>query len=434
MGIVRNSFASLKFDGNTDNAATTAYHSDFDLIGDFTISVMGLARRNASITQRFFSKSSGNANNYGIGINSNGAIQFTIYGAVDINFANTIIPENDWFHLVVTQTSGTYKMYINGMIAETKTGQTQPSATDSQTVFVGQGRTNENFAGYIDEVRVWKGTVLTAAQILSLYRTGINPTTSGLVAEWLLNEGAGTSSLDTSGQTHNLTIAAGADWNAEAPSKPRPSVGGNLVKNGDFSYVPPFTAATTTASRFIDGTASGSATNSTFGWAIYLNGAGNSAQLATNSAIITLTTGGAGNLVTLANHQALNTGGAVTSAYLAPISPSTPIKITVRYRTVGGTAAAANSVQLRCHQYTAAPASAATEVSSSRQSTMLTTLDGSWESKTLSFTTTSTTSHLLLGVVQGNSFGASNGNSGQAVEVSNISVTPTTNTTRTAVT
>ena len=35
----------------------------------------------------------------------------------------------------------------------------------------------------------------------------------------------------------------------------------NLLTNGDFEYAPPFTAATTSATRFIDGTATGSANN-----------------------------------------------------------------------------------------------------------------------------------------------------------------------------
>jgi hypothetical protein len=42
----------------------------------------------------------------------------------------------------------------------------------------------------------------------------------------------------------------------------------NLVFNGDFEYAPAFTAATNTAARFIDGTASGSISNSIYGWSV----------------------------------------------------------------------------------------------------------------------------------------------------------------------
>ena len=49
------------------------------------------------------------------------------------------------------------------------------------------------------------------------------------------------------------------------PASPRHKLGGNWVLNGDFESIPPFTA-NQTANGYIDGTASGSATDDTYHW------------------------------------------------------------------------------------------------------------------------------------------------------------------------
>src|SRR5882672_4340678 len=46
------------------------------------------------------------------------------------------------------------------------------------------------------------------------------------------------------------------------------NAGQNLIFNGDFESAPSFTAATTTTARWIDGTAAGSTTADTWGWAM----------------------------------------------------------------------------------------------------------------------------------------------------------------------
>lgn len=58
--------------------------------------------------------------------------------------------------------------------------------------------------------------------------------------------------------------------------------GNNLIHNGDFELAPSFTAATTTSSRWIDGTAAGSTTNDTYGWALI--GTSGSARFDTSQA------------------------------------------------------------------------------------------------------------------------------------------------------
>jgi hypothetical protein len=49
---------------------------------------------------------------------------------------------------------------------------------------------------------------------------------------------------------------------------PRTNLNGNLIYNGNFEIAPPFTAGSTTANTWIDGTAAGSTALKAYGWAI----------------------------------------------------------------------------------------------------------------------------------------------------------------------
>ncbi len=126
---------------------------------------------------------------------------------------------------------------------------------------------------YIKSLRIWN-KVPTLQEIKNLHFANIVPrdTSDNLLIDYKLNEGAGTIAYDSSGNGNDGTIT-GATWSAAVPSKAREVIGGNLVKNGDFSYVPRVNVATTTSLRWIDGTAGGSTTNDLFKWH-YVNDAG----------------------------------------------------------------------------------------------------------------------------------------------------------------
>lgn len=60
---------------------------------------------------------------------------------------------------------------------------------------------------------------------------------------------------------------------------PRRSLNGNLIYNGDFEIAPPFTAATATATTWIDGTSAGSTAITAYGWAIPSGAVSNTANV-----------------------------------------------------------------------------------------------------------------------------------------------------------
>ena len=89
-----------------------------------------------------------------------------------------------------------------------------------------------------------------------------------------MDEGGGSTAFSQSG-TRNGTIT-GATWTSNAPYKPRvpaTSALNNLLTNGYLDFTPPFTAATNTSGRWVDGTAAGSLTNDLSNWYLII-GAG----------------------------------------------------------------------------------------------------------------------------------------------------------------
>jgi hypothetical protein len=176
--------------------------------------------------------------------------------------SSSMLSPGQWYHGVYTFDGTNGNIYINGVL-DNVTGTNQPSGSNNSSLRIGDG--TSGLRGNVSKAVVYNRAV-TAAEVASIYAGNIP--TSGLQANYPFNEGAGTIAYDTSGNGNNGTITS-PTWTRETPSKTRKAVNKNLVYNGDFEIVPPFTAATTTSSRWIDGTASGSTTNDVLGWGLY---------------------------------------------------------------------------------------------------------------------------------------------------------------------
>lgn len=174
----------------------------------------------------------------------------------------TNVPIDTWFHLAFTWDGTTARSYINGTLL------TGTSASPASGVTTGLSLGNQGGA-------FWRGNqsmvklytrVLSQDEItaLSLMRDE-EVSTSGLWVDWHMDEGAGSSVTDYSGNSRTGTITSGT-FVYDSPMKARKLINGNKVRNGDFEYAPPFMAATSTGGRWIDGTAAGSTTNDIFGW------------------------------------------------------------------------------------------------------------------------------------------------------------------------
>lgn len=155
----------------------------------------------------------------------NGKVQLNVYltnrciqgdtnGSSGVNGEIGSIIPGVWYFVSMTWTAaGAINFYINGVLngAANKTGGAVVAGTTN--LFIGgRNADDRNFNGYIDELRIYS-SILSSAEILNLYTKGTVP--SGCVAEYLFNEGSGTTANDTVGE-HDGTIN-GSTYSTSAP-------------------------------------------------------------------------------------------------------------------------------------------------------------------------------------------------------------------------
>jgi hypothetical protein len=273
--LVRNIPASLFFDG-TGDFVTLGNLSVLNVTSALTISAR-VYLSNVSATSTIFGKSDGGiTQGYRLRVTAGGKVTFFVAsgGAQKRVDSDVVLQTNTWYHIVATADTTDARVYVN---ASLQTGDIQPTGsaltTSTASARIGDDvGSTASFNGNLSEVCFWN-TALTQNQVTDLCFSGAIPST-GLVGKWLLDEGAGSTALDTSSSANNGTIT-GAVYSANTPFKSRKrSINGNKVRNGDFEYAPPFTAVTSSSPRWIDGTSGGSTTNDLFGW-YYIVGVGN---------------------------------------------------------------------------------------------------------------------------------------------------------------
>jgi endonuclease/exonuclease/phosphatase family metal-dependent hydrolase len=130
--------------------------------------------------------------------------------------------DNKWHHLVGQYTGSELQIYVDGslVLATAVSGAIEYTLGGSFSLGQqGTGGTNHNFAGAIDEVRVF-GRGLTASEVSAL---AAEPPISFSV--WTLDEGTGQVAADSSGNDNN-GVVNGAAWTQSG------AIGGALAFNG----------------------------------------------------------------------------------------------------------------------------------------------------------------------------------------------------------
>ncbi|WP_342347574.1 LamG-like jellyroll fold domain-containing protein, partial [uncultured Nitrospira sp.] len=153
---------------------------------------------------------------YEVGILSDGTIRWA--------FANTdpgwtwhntghVVTLNEWTHVAITHNSGVVITYVNGSVVETyngsgSIGDVYPVLEDFRIGGRSNNPTGQYFEGSIGEVRIWN-TVRTAGEISTNYDLLLTGNESGLVGNWLLREGSGTTATDISSSGNDGTLGGG---------------------------------------------------------------------------------------------------------------------------------------------------------------------------------------------------------------------------------
>lgn len=184
--------------------------------GNFTI--MAWVRRSSTGgNQSIVSKNNNNTEGFRLFFNNENKIRMDLIEAssTDMVVSNTAISStSDFNHIAVTRSGSTVTIYLNGVSDVTGSSSKNVSAVGS-TVMVGNAvidGVNNFFNGFIDEVRLYKGTALTAAQILSISRKkSLIP--SGLSAYWKLNN----SYTDSTTNNNTLTPVNSPTFSTTVP-------------------------------------------------------------------------------------------------------------------------------------------------------------------------------------------------------------------------
>lgn len=135
------------------------------------------------------------------------------------------VPINTWTFVTGTYDGVNIKVYINGIQAGVTP---QTGNIDSQAAAFGIGQMDAAtfLKGLIDDVRIY-GEALNATQILNLYY-GNEPSTLNLKLQYKLDEGSGTTTIDSSGNSNTGTITA-ATYSSDVFIKPRTVAGRRQV-------------------------------------------------------------------------------------------------------------------------------------------------------------------------------------------------------------
>jgi hypothetical protein len=162
--------ASALFDGNGDYLSVT-YNSDLSLIsGDWTIEawIYPTATEGAVINKDGVSGSS--YSQYSLGINSSGYLSGFLGNGngtspTGTSYAgSTTVSLNAWHHVAMVSTGGTCKGFLDGVQQWSSAAATMYEGSKALLIGYQSGQpTAEYFDGYIDDIRITKGTAIYTA-------------------------------------------------------------------------------------------------------------------------------------------------------------------------------------------------------------------------------------------------------------------------------
>lgn len=195
---------ALSFDGTGSSYVSVPSASNLDLTGDFTIAFWVNPVSVSGNNEIMEHGTLGSAGAWKAAIFAGGKITFTIPTVVDLTDPGSLaVAINVWNEVVITRSGTTYAFYLNGAASGTLTDSHSVSAS-AVPLIIGRRSSGTLGAlnGQLDDVRLIKGTALTAAQVATMNSTMVTPTP--FTSEWRFDEGYGsTTALD---QTNNGDI------------------------------------------------------------------------------------------------------------------------------------------------------------------------------------------------------------------------------------
>ena len=222
-----------------DSIGVTSTNAAFALgTGDFTIEGW-FYLNNPTYAQGFFhinTAVNATANGYAAGITAAGLLQY-YYNGTFIN-TNVTLASNTWYHIALVRSSGTLRIYVNGIVPSTGGSVSDTQNLGNSLCYVGlfYGTTGFCMTGYASNFRVVKGT--------AVYTTNFTPPTAPLTA--ITNTSFLTSQsnrfVDNSSNALSITTAGTPSIQAFSPFLPTraytpQTIGGSGYFDGTTDYL-----------------------------------------------------------------------------------------------------------------------------------------------------------------------------------------------------
>ena len=225
-------YNSVYFNGSTDYLTIPSSPNLAFGTGDFTIEMWCYLTATGSGDGAFWEARNSGATSTGFIFNSRavtGGYKLNIFTDGAANIGATTILYNTWAHIAVCRSSGSIRLFVNGIVDLTVSKANNFSETPAITIGSSALYPSSNITGYISNLRIVKGT--------ALYTTAFTPSTTPLTAI------TGTSLLIC---TSNTSLNPFKDLSTNNFSL----TFSTSVKNYTFSYLDPFITLASTSTYF----------------------------------------------------------------------------------------------------------------------------------------------------------------------------------------
>lgn len=216
----------MQFTSANGNYVNCSNHASIQLNGSLSIEawINPATAADMSIVEKYSAPCTGG---YALRMNPSRNIVVFSLGASNVCtplISSGTVPLNQWSHVALTFTAGTLRVYINGVLNGTLTGQGAPNSSPN---FLTIGRRGDNssalhFNGLIDEVRIWN-IARSATDLVNAMNAPLAGNEANLVAYYNFNQsGQGTglslTNSSTSPQSGGTAVQGTTQGNASTPA------------------------------------------------------------------------------------------------------------------------------------------------------------------------------------------------------------------------
>ncbi len=187
---------------------------------------------------------------------SSGKLRLQTQAGGDYIDSNTTLNTNQWYFVTFQADDSKIYIYINGQLDNSAT---KNKVTGSGNILIGKRSDGYIFTGFLDDIKIYP-YARTAAQIREDYNASatnigsapskLKANSDGLVGYWKMDEGVGTTTLDSSGNGYTATLA-GSTAPSWATGKYGNSIDLDYAGYGEFTDIAFGTTSPWTASFWI---------------------------------------------------------------------------------------------------------------------------------------------------------------------------------------